>query len=109
MATKTDVIYTQNSVPNRKDDASAVSTSTTASFTIEGSTDFLAAIQQQWKKEKQNMETDTTAKLYSITESLDQAIKRISDDMTTLVYEQMATKKNELIQAAEARENQLIS
>jgi hypothetical protein len=33
----------------------------------------------------------------------------IFDDMTTLVHEQMATMQNELIQATEARENQLIS
>jgi hypothetical protein len=42
---KPPVIYTQNSTP--KDDASAVSTSTTASLTIDNSTDILAAIQQQ--------------------------------------------------------------
>jgi hypothetical protein len=35
--------------------------------------------------------------------------ERISVDMTNLVHEQMATMKNELIQSAEARENQPIS
>jgi hypothetical protein len=106
---KPTVIYTQNSAPNRKDDASAVSTSTTASLTNDNSTELLAAIQQQWKKEKLTMEADMKEKLSSITENLDQAIKRISVDMTALVQEHMASMKQDLLQAAEARENKLIS
>jgi hypothetical protein len=42
---KPTVIYTQNTTPNKKDDASAVSTSTTASLTTNNSTEILAAIQ----------------------------------------------------------------
>jgi hypothetical protein len=48
-------------------------------------------------------------KLSSITENLDQAIKRIYVDMTALVQEQMASMKQDLLQAAEGRENKLIS
>jgi hypothetical protein len=97
---KPTVIYAQNSAPNRKDDASAVSTSTTASLTNDNSTDILAAIQQQWKKEKLTMEADMKEKLSSITEKLDQAIQRISVDMTTLVHKHMASSmKNDFIHA----------
>jgi hypothetical protein len=44
-----------------------------------------------------------------ITKKLDQAMHRISVDMTALVHENMASMKKDLIQAAEARENELIS
>jgi hypothetical protein len=50
-----------------------------------------------------------TAKLSSITEHLDQAIKQISVDMTALVHANMEIMKKEMQQAAESRENQLIS
>jgi hypothetical protein len=55
------------------------------------------------------MEAVMKEKISSITEKLDQAIQRISIDMTTLVHEHMASMQNNLIHAAEARENQLIS
>jgi Holliday junction resolvasome RuvABC endonuclease subunit len=55
------------------------------------------------------MEADMKEKLSSITENLDQAIQRISVDMTALVQEHMASMKQDLLHAAEARENQLIS
>jgi hypothetical protein len=106
---KPTVIYTQNSTPNKKDDATAVSTSTTASLTNDNSTEILGAIQQQWKKEKLTMEAHMQEKLSSITEKLDQAIHRISKDMTALVHANMASMKSDLIHAAEARENELIS
>jgi uncharacterized protein (DUF2342 family) len=83
--------------------------STTASLTNDNSTEILAAIQQQWKKEELTMEVDMKEKLSSITEKLDQAIQHISVDMTTLVHERMESTKKDLIHAAEARENQLIS
>jgi hypothetical protein len=93
---KPTVIYTRTSLPNRKDDASAVSTSTTASLTIDNSTDLIAGIQQQWKKEKLSLEADMKAKLSSITEHLDQAIKQISVDMTALVHANMDIMKKEM-------------
>jgi hypothetical protein len=55
------------------------------------------------------MEAHMQEKLSSITEKLDHVIHRISKDMTALVHTNMASMKNDLIQATEARERKLIS
>jgi hypothetical protein len=79
------VIYTQTDepTPNKKDDASAVSTSTTASLTTQHTSDTILTMQRQWKKEKDALNQAVQTKLDSMDERIQSALLSFRTELST--------------------------
>jgi hypothetical protein len=92
------VIYTQTDEPhpNKNDDASAVSTSTTASLTTHHTSDAILIMQRQWEKEKETLDQAIKTKLDSVDERIQLALTSFHSELSTSLAAHVQEMKTKL-------------
>jgi hypothetical protein len=90
--------YTQTDepTPNKKDDAPAVSTSTTTSITTQHTSEAILTMQRQWKQEKDALDQAVQTKLDSVDEHIQSALSSFRTELSTTLAVHVQEMKNEL-------------
>jgi hypothetical protein len=91
-------------IPSKKGDASAVSTSTTASLTTQHTTDAILNMQRQWKKEKDALDQKVQTKLQSVDNRIQSALSSFRSELSTTlaahVQGVITTQQTQVVQIA---------
>jgi hypothetical protein len=92
------VIYTQMDEPitSKKDDASAVSTSTTASLTTQHTNKAILNMQRLWKKEKEALDQEIQTKLNSVDNRIQLALSSFRTELSSTLAAHVQEMKHEL-------------
>jgi hypothetical protein len=92
------VIYTQMDEPitSKKDDASAVSTSTTASLTTQHTNEAILNMQRLWKKEKEALDQEVQTKLNSVDNRIQLALSSFHTELSSTLAAHVQEMKHEL-------------